>query len=228
MATLYKYSILINFANRNVNLSGQQRMNVPYNAAHFDTFCFNASSIRIYAERYIRIHDDEVSLYHKHHSINQQIQKAIEYYYITCPVYTHVQAIYIRIKTNSKKSTYSSYTSANRFNEPLSKRLRGNNEWLLTPADIQPMLNEDAKASAYRIILSYCLKSSTENTDFAKFSNLWRAFNAMYRYGSQSSTDKNGLNHIKNIIIQITNISLNVVNILQHWEGIFQVCEYIK
>jgi len=202
MATLYKYSILINFANRNVNLSGQPRMNVPYSKTHFDTFCFNASSIRIYAERYIRIQDDEVSLYHKHHSINFQIQKAIEYYYVTCPVYTHVQAIYIRIKTDSKKAKFSSYTAANRFNEPLSKRLKGNNEWFINPTDIQPMLNEDTKAYAYRIILSYCLKSATENTDFAKFSNLWRAFNATYRYGSHSSTDKNGLNHIENIIIQ--------------------------
>ena len=189
MATLYKYSILINFANRNMNLSGQPRMNVPYNANLSDIFCFNTSSIRIYAERYIRISDDEVSLYHKSYSINKQIQKAIEYYYLTCPVYTHVQAIYIRIKTNSKKARYSSYTSAN-------------NEWFFTPTDIQPMLDEDTKASAYRIILSYCLKSATENTDFAKFSNLWRAFNAIYRYGSHSSMDKKGLTHIENIIIQ--------------------------
>ena len=200
MATLHKYSILITFAHPNPDLAAIQSRPVSYQGARTDTFCFNAQSIRIYANRYYKIHDNNIDLYQKTNLINLQIHKAIELYYATCSVYTHVRSINIKIKTNSSKSKYKDYITANTFTQPLPRNIKGVNTWKFAPNDMLPMLGIDAKANAYQIALSYCLKSATENTDFAKFSNLWRAFNALYRYHSNSSMDSRGLRSMEAII----------------------------
>lgn len=199
MATIYKYSILINFAHRNPNLAGSREW-VSYGPmpVHIDEFRFNNRSVRIFANRVKRIPDTQQDLYETANAINNQIQKAIEYYYITCPRLTKVSSIQITCRT---KTTSYSYINAITYQQPLTYKRGVNNPWMLAPGVVRDMLLYGGNGPTYRIALSYCLRASVEKNNFTIFSLLWRAFNALYRQGSHSTRDSQGLNFIERTII---------------------------
>lgn len=198
MATIYKYSILITFAHPNPNLAGNQAQ-VSYGPMpiQIDQFRFNKRSIRIIGNRARKIPDTQQDLYGNANAINNQIQKAIEYYYITCPQLTRVSSITIACGT---KRPYYTYQNANMYQQPLSYRRGAVNPWMLTPAVASDVLLYGGNGPTYRIALSYCLRAAVETNDFTIFSLLWRAFNALYRQGAHSSKDSEGLNFVKRVI----------------------------
>lgn len=198
MATLYKYSILITFAHPNPNLEGV-RTQVSYGPlrGQIDVFRFNKRSVRIIAIRAKKIPDTQQDLYGKPNAVNNQIQKAIEYYYITCPQLTRVSSITISYGT---KRPFGTYQNADKYQQPLSYKRGAANSWMLTPAVASDILLYGGNGPTYRIALSYCLRAAVETNDFTIFSLLWRAFNALYRQGAHSTKDSDGLNFIKRVI----------------------------
>lgn len=198
MATIYKYSILVTFTHSNPNLTGS-REQVSYGPmpVHVDEFRFNNSSVRILANRVKRIPDTQQDLYGKPNAINNQIHKAIEYYYITCPRLTKVSSIQITCRT---KTTSYSYANANAYQQPLIYKRGEVNQWMLPPAVAHEMLQYGGNGPTYRMALSYCLRASVESNNFTIFSLLWRSFNALFRQGSHSPIDAKGLNYIERLI----------------------------
>ena len=198
MATLYKYSILITFAQPNPNLEGV-RTQVSYGPlrGQIDDFRFNKRSVRIIAIRAKKIPDTQQDLYGKPNAVNNQIQKAIEYYYITCPQLTKVSSITIACGT---KRPFDTYQNADKYQQPLTYKKGAINPWMLTPKAASDVLLYGGNGQTYRIALSYCLRAAVETNDFTIFSLLWRAFNALYRQGAHSSKDSDGLNFIKRVI----------------------------
>lgn len=211
----FKYSILITFAHPNPNLSGVQTQ-VSYGPVptQRDEFRFNKRSVRIIAHRARKIPDTQQDLYGKPNAINNQIQKAIEYYYITCPQLTKVSSITISCGIKRPLTTYQ---NADKFQQPLAYRRGATNPWMLTPRVADDVLLYGGNGPTYRIALSYCLRAAAETNDFTVFSLLWRAFNALYRQGSHSSKDSDGLNFIKRVVSSNYGVlSLSNTSILQY------------
>lgn len=199
MATKYRYSISIQFTRPNPNLTTGSIL-VPYlsRLGYMDAFHINKKSIRIIADR-DELYEDNANLWFgKKKAISIQIYKAIEYYYITSSVLPKVSSITIMRRTlKSWKSV--KYGCTSNFQQPLPNKGLIPNK-LLNANFVQPMLGADARGVTYRIFLSYWLKSVIEESNFSKFSNLWRAFNAIFRYVAGSSQDSKGLQAIENII----------------------------
>ncbi len=214
MATIYKYSILITFVHPNPNLAALSPRPVGYNPTKSDTFKFNKRSIRIIADRTNKLNDNTHDLYETANSINNQIQKAIEFYYITCPVLTRVSSIDIRYRT---KLTSYTYQHSNTFHQPLAYGKGGQNPWCLQPQSVENLLQFAGNGPAYRNAISYCLRSALEKDNFTKFSLLWRAFNALYSQNAGTPVDSKGLSQIEKIINQnYNNLTLSNTKIFQY------------
>ena len=198
MSTQYKYSILVTFVHPNPNLAGV-RTPVSYGPlqTQIDEFRFYKRSVRIIANRAKKIPDTQQDLYGKPNAINNQIQKAIEYYYITCPQLTRVSSITIACGT---KRPLTPYQNADKYKQPLAYKRGVVNPWVLSPEVASDVLLFGGNGPTYRIALSYCLRATVESNDFTIFSLLWRAFNALYRQGAHSSKDSAGLNFIKRVL----------------------------
>ena len=214
MATIYKYSILITFAHPNPNLAVLSPMSVGYNPTKADTFKFNKKSIRIRANRARKIQDTSHDLFEVANSLNNQIQKAVEFYYITCPVLTRISSIDIRYKT---KTTNYTYQNSNTFIQPLAYGKGAPNPWCLQYSRVADMLQFAGNGPAYRNAISYCLRSIFEEDVFAIFSLLWRAFNALYSQHAGSPIDAKGLNQVEKVINNNYNhLTLSSANIIQY------------
>lgn len=155
-------------------------------------------SIKIIAERWKKINDSVHDLYETENAINLQIQKAVEFYYITCPRLTKISRISIKVETNT---TQYIYANANNFKQPLPYHRNIVNTWCLPVNIVSDMLLLNGNGPAYRIALSYCLRTIVKSNDFSEFSLLWRAFNALYRRASGSPIDAHGLNQIKRLVL---------------------------
>lgn len=197
MATKYKYTISIVFVHPNSNLAALSPMQVEYYPALTDTFKFYTKSIKIIAERWKKINDSVQDLYETENAVNLQIQKAVEFYYITCPKLTKISRIDIKVESNKTKYTYSNASS---YKQPLPYHRNVTNDWCLPVASVSDMMLLNGNGPSYRIALSYCLRTIVKSNDFSEFSLLWRAFNALYHRASRSPMDAQGLGHIKRLI----------------------------
>lgn len=197
MATKYKYTISIVFVHPNSNLAALSPMEIEYYPALTDTFKFYKKSIKIIAKRWKRINDSVQDLYETENAINLQIQKAVEFYYITSPRLTKISRISIKVESNKTQYTYS---NANNYKQPLPYHRNISNKWCLPVVSVLDMMQLNGNGPAYRIALSYCLRTIVRSNDFSEFSLLWRAFNALYRRASKSPIDAHGLGHIKRLI----------------------------
>lgn len=204
-----KYTIVIRFSKENPSALVLGRRHVPYKSSNgrTDDFYFNKQSVRIVANRWERYRDSKEELYGNYNSLNQQIQKAVLMYYASSTIFPRIS--YIKIKRQCRNIKYE-YVHAGEYEQPLeTKRNRLNRA--LPVAAIEPLLNEDNKGEQYRACLSYWLKANAEDGDFIVFSNLWRCFNALYRFKSGKSSDSKGLMCISNLIqVQNANLPLSI------------------
>lgn len=197
---IYHYHIQVDFEkSRQECKLGNYHSKYPNSKSYEDTFHFLAKSMVLVASRTRKYNDGSI-LSNGNHSITKQLIKGLLYYYSLANTFPTIKKLTITLKQASKNDT--EYSEASDFIQPL---LITNivDKSHVSAAMMQNIIFEDTdKAKTIRIALSYWLKAMSSTNAQYKFLHFWQAYNAIFRYQSNKTSDFEGLRCMRLLVLQ--------------------------
>ncbi len=140
--------------------------------------------------------------------------KSILFYYANMREFVKIKSIKIS-RARSKGALDERFFSDDQFSQVLDSSFKLNYE--IRCNFLTEMLNENARGQAILIAVSYILIANTNLSESEKFEKLWKAFNRIYTYISESKNDHYCLKYLRNIVLRCPDVliySRDVVNTL--------------
>ena len=195
----YHYHVNILFSKDRETFKGVERQESGYTGSkgNKDAFIFEPRKLSIQSYRR-RQYEDGTILSNAKNALNEQIIKGLLCYYALADDFPQIESISIVCKMSGASDYY--YNECQEFENPIRTNVAEHRKFDSSVLPI--LLDVTAKAKAIRISMSYWLKAAATTDEYAKFDKLWRAFNCLYRYQSNSNKDIEGQRNMREFLLE--------------------------
>ena len=179
-----------------------------------DSFQFFGGFLLLIACRSRKYIDGSI-LSNANHSITKQLNKGLLYYYAVAKTFPIIKNINITLKQSGKNDIV--YSEASSFIQPIVTDKNIDKSYLDAKKIQNILFDNSDKAKALRIAISYWMKGMASTNTQYKFLHFWQAYNAIFRYESNSNKDFDGLTSMRELVLQNHSIfekSLNEAELL--------------
>lgn len=212
---IYHYHIKVVFEKtRQECKQGNYYSKYPNSSYFEDSFHFFGGFLLLIASRSRKYNDGSI-LSNANHSITKQLNKGLLYYYALAKTFPIIKKISITLKQSGKNDII--YSEASSFIQPLMTDKNIGKSYLDAKKMQNILFDNSDKAKALRIAISYWMKGMASTNTQYQFLHFWQAYNAIFRYESDSIKDFDGLTSMRKLVqqnhLRFVN-SLNEVNLL--------------
>lgn len=169
-----------------------------YSGAHpySDTFVFYQKKCQLVLSR-TKKYEDGTILTNANNSVNAQIIKALLCYYSITRDFPVVDKITI-VRKSTRTADFL-YTEVNTITQPLLNKT--SRTLSCDPVIVNGLMENNQRGQALRIAMSYWLKGISSNDVYYKFEHLWRAFDRLFFYQGNKSTDHDNMVIMRQFIL---------------------------
>ncbi len=175
-----------------------------------DKFHFFSKSFTLIASR-SKVYEDNTILSNNSNSINKQLLKGLLYYYSIATSFPKISKVSI-IRKRAKSVDYNYILDCANIRQPI---IPNNNPFIFDKEVLKEVFKESERGNAYRIALSYWLKGIASSERYYKFDHFWRAFNRLYLYHANKEKDSEGMQYMRQYIIdnpELFPLTLSITN----------------